>query len=137
MKKDFSRVLIGIYFLLSKQNNTFLWYLLTLILNVFLKQCICKPLMGNKNFPLIGKGTRPPESYHTSYGMPSGHAQAAGFLFASQLLNKNPHWIIIFKLSILISISRIHKKHHTIQQVLAGYLLGILFAIVVNKNVLI
>ena len=90
--------------------------------------------MGNKNFPLIGKGTRPPESYHTSYGMPSGHAQAAGFLFASQLLNKNPYW---FLPSILISINRIHKKHHTIQQVLAGYLLGILFAVLSNKNILI
>ena len=134
MKKDFSRVLIGIYFLLSKQNNTFLWYLLSLILNVFLKQCICKPLMGTKNFPLVGKGTRPLESYHNSYGMPSGHAQAAGFLFASQLLKKNPYW---FLPSILISVNRIYEKHHTIQQVIVGYLLGILFAVLANKNILI
>jgi len=29
------------------------------------------------------------------------------------------------------------KKHHTIQQVIVGYLLGILFAVLANKNILI
>ena len=57
------------------------------VLNNVLKRVIFRPLMGNKNIPILGYGCRPANSANTglfkdntlskTYGMPSGHAQVA------------------------------------------------------------
>ena len=56
-------------------------------LNHILKDYVFKPIMGNKNWPIIGLGKRPKganntgliyfdeKNLSTSYGMPSGHSQ--------------------------------------------------------------
>jgi membrane-associated phospholipid phosphatase len=109
---SYSRILIGIFFIAKKQNTIFLLYILNLILNVILK--------------LFIRQKRPPGSYHKTYGMPSGHAQAIGFFLISQIINKNKYWPLIFIYSLQLLHSRIIKQHHTYQQVIIGYLLGII-----------
>ena len=88
---------------------------------------MCKPVMGNTTYPLLGNGNRPPESYHKTYGMPSGHAQAAGFFLANSILTNKPHWIPSMILCFEVSFSRIIEKHHTPQHVIVGFIIGFLF----------
>ena len=64
------------------------------IINHLIKHAIMKPLMGNRRYPIIGQGPRPKgaRAYGLfdnskitdvkSFGMPSGHAQMAGFFTA-------------------------------------------------------
>ena len=83
-------ILIGGYILFKRNLSYLMDYIINTLINIFLKNNIFKPLMGNKNFPILGKGTRPPGakncSYFSngkiakSYGMPSGHAQYAAFI---------------------------------------------------------
>ena len=74
------------------------------IINRILKQMF-KIIMGNKNYPLFGKGTRPnnaktcgffrpniKKSHEKSFGMPSGHSQTFAFvatLMCLHIYNKN------------------------------------------------
>ena len=64
------------------------------------------------------------------YGMPSGHAQSCFFSMTFLYLVKgSPAWLI-FELFIgIISLyQRFKYKQHTIEQLLAGSILGIFFA---------
>jgi membrane-associated phospholipid phosphatase len=110
---SYSRIIFGLFYLIKKQNYIFLLYLLNILLNIILKNCI--------------KQKRPSGSYHTSYGMPSGHAQAVGFFLMSQIMSKNPYWPLLVPISLEILYSRIDKKHHTPSQVIIGFLIGMIF----------
>ena len=92
---DFARAYpaLCIIYALLMRDLYFIVYLVTSnFLNGFFKYQIAKPIMGDKEYPILGKGTRPPGASHCgiwkdppnyktkSYGMPSGHAQeATGF----------------------------------------------------------
>jgi membrane-associated phospholipid phosphatase len=114
-----------------------------------------KKLYGNKSsYPILGIGERPNGARHcgsfiyehdlegipTSYGMPSGHSQmatlTATFLimyllntFGVNLYNIISIGIILF-ICIGILYSRFHLKCHTIQQIIVGGLMGILYGII-------
>ena len=128
-------ILIGLYYFLFKQDVSLGWYIISIIINLFLKQCVFKPVMGDKVFPIIGKGDRPNSNLKT-YGMPSGHAQAVAFLVADQYMKGNKYWPLIFLLSLEICYSRIVNGHHTIQQIIAGYIIGIMLYLFIHKNVM-
>ena len=117
--------------------------------NKILKHNVFKPIMKNKNWPILGYGTRPKDSKNSSqfgdintppnkgsYGMPSGHSQTtvtfAVFLILTILdyhtdLSENTQkyiilLIIFFTLSVLWS--RLYLKCHTIPQLLIGAIFG-------------
>ena len=129
------RILIGIYFLFTKQYTTLGWYIISEVLNMFLKQCVFKPMMGDKTYPIIGSGTRPNSNLKT-FGMPSGHAQAVAFLVTHQYMKGNKHWPVTFLLSLEVCYSRIVRGHHTIQQIIVGYITGILLYLFIHNNIM-
>ena len=127
--------------------------------NHVLKYYICKPLLGGKKWPIIGSGNRPDGAKYcdlfvtgkgngkpssTSYGMPSGHSQNAAFFSSYVILNllNNPFsnsvkiygTIIFISLAIGIMYSRVILKCHTVQQVIAGGLIGSVLGAVYFKN---
>ena len=132
--------------------KTFLFLLLGFsgnsLINYTIKHAIMKPLMGNKKYPIIGQGPRPKgakacglfESSKItdikSFGMPSGHAQMAGFLTAYSMSKLGedevsvPFYttvgVILGSSLIFIMYSRVYSKCHTIQQTLAGCIIGLI-----------
>ena len=111
-------------------------YIINSCSNIVLKDLVFKPIMGNKNYPIIGIGKRPEQSKNCdmfidnkSYGMPSGHAQAISFFLVHELLsNKNKYYKLILTIvSIYMIYSRVKVKCHTVQQVLIGSLIGAFF----------
>ena len=117
------------------------------IINYILKHLIMKPLMGNRKYPVLGQGVRPKEAKACglfesskitdikSFGMPSGHAQMAGFFTAYSMSKLGedkvslPFYtcvgLILGSSLIFIMYSRVYSKCHTIQQTLAGGLIGL------------
>jgi len=112
-----------------------------LLKNIF--RCIFK-IFGNKQndgyyLPILGRGNRPigakncglfnncSKKLSKSYGFPSGHAQYAGtMLVIMNSIIQNPfHQIINLIYSIFIASARVYEKCHTIEQVVAGYVIGI------------
>jgi membrane-associated phospholipid phosphatase len=126
--------------------------------NHFLKYKICKPLMGSKKWPILGYGTRPKGAKFcgifvtpntdgipkNSYGMPSGHSQNAIFFSTYvilNLINSNYNYltkvygIILFTLAgVGIMYSRVYLKCHTVEQVIAGGLIGGILGALYFKN---
>ena len=120
-----------------------------IVFNIFLKNFF-KVLMGDKAYPIIGKGTRPSgavscgffiptrkvEQVSESYGMPSGHSQT--FAFVTTLIclhlkkSKSKHiykYILLILLTITAMLARIYiEKCHTVQQTLIGATIGLLLA---------
>jgi len=121
------------------------------ILNNILKCGIFKPLMGDKKYPILGYGCRPPKSKNTglfkddtfskTYGMPSGHAQISWMFTVYWALKvwknkKRSNASKIIPLLMLLTFacgvtySRVvWAKCHTIQQVIIGALIGSGFGI--------
>ena len=112
--------LISLYFLITKQINLLKFFVISQILNDFIVKNIFKCLMKDRVFPVIGSGNRP-NSDLKSYGMPSSHALAVGFLLASQ----PTYWPVTCIIAILVLKSRYTNGHHTHQQLLAGLLAGL------------
>tara|TARA_B100000925_G_scaffold5978_1_gene4240 strand:+ start:28 stop:579 length:552 start_codon:yes stop_codon:yes gene_type:complete len=116
-------------------------------INYIIKHAIMKPLMGNRKYPVIGQGPRPKGAKSCglfesskitdvkSFGMPSGHAQMAGFFTAYSMSKLGEDSVSIpFYTSvgiflgsslIFIMYSRVYSKCHTVQQTLAGALIGL------------
>ncbi len=142
-----SSVLLS-YFLTNNSDLLLLGIFLSIndVVNHGLKTIFFKPLIGGKNLPFLGIGKRPvgakncgmfkecPAEIVTSYGMPSGHSQNAVFFSTYVILNLiNSNFIYAIKvygtvlfsfLALGIMYSRIYFKCHTVQQVIAGGLIG-------------
>jgi membrane-associated phospholipid phosphatase len=140
-------LLILLYFNNISYNYIFKLFINDLIINKTLTNLIFKPLIGNKTIPILGTGIRPPgamncgsfrdnlfnstiiPSISKSYGFPSGHAQTMGYFmtFIYSHFRNNPLIFLPFLLySIYISYTRVQLGCHTVQQVIAGYIFGIL-----------
>jgi len=125
-------------------------YILNNISNHVLKEYLFKPFMGNKSFPIFGRGTRPfgaknckiisDGSLSKSYGMPSGHAQSISFFLSNELNNSKDikYKIILTIVSFYMIYSRVKLGCHTIQQVVVGSIIGVIsyyiYNLVGNKN---
>lgn len=145
--------------LLSKWNYILLGIYLfgEFVLNVLLKK-ISKAIMGNKTFPIIGKGTRPNNAkscgFFTprtkikklmkSFGMPSGHSQTFAFLatlIGLHLYNNNDEdeyktykYIALVVLTLSAMYMRVYIENcHTVQQTIVGSIIGVLSAIIITK----
>ena len=104
---------------------------------------IFKTMMGTKEWPLLGKGTRPHQRKPrpcfwpgfkyicTDYGMPSGHALYAAVFssyWIARLINA-PYKILMIlffsSITLLVMYSRVMwAKVHTWQQVIVGAIFG-------------
>lgn len=147
--QDFSRfypAAILIYSLATGDIYLFAGLLLSEQFNYILKYMILKPAMGDKKYPIIGKGTRPPGAVDcglyrtngkkkkcppTSYGMPSGHSQSALLFSTYKILelikNKsvNPFFYTTYVLLAgFIPWSRVNANVHTVQQTIIGGMIG-------------
>ena len=126
--------------------------LLSGVTNTILKELICKPLMKDKIYPIIGRGTRPNNiessiSYiKNSYGMPSAHSQNISvfsifliYFIMKSSLKKNEKKILIFTLMtfvLIVMYGRVYlSKVHTNQQVIVGYIIGYLVFMIYYKSV--
>ena len=68
-----------------------------------------------------------PENQQISkYGFPSGHAASMGVWFLWEWNNKPEFPITIFIISLIVALSRVYYKCHTLLQVLVGYGFGML-----------
>jgi membrane-associated phospholipid phosphatase len=116
-------------------------------INNFLKNNVFKKIMGNSKLQILGYGKRPNGAMNCgnfrndffnssiksklskSYGFPSGHSQTAGYFIAFIYNNfNNNYYILIPSLiySIYSAYSRVTLGCHTIEQVIFGYLFGII-----------
>ena len=127
----------------------FLAFLTSEVLNKIFKT-LCRKIMKNKKYPILGQGTRPPvavfelpqdgKMYKTSissYGMPSGHSQLAG-LFSTYIILRTynntalslPNKLFIYGLMLFIAFyvmyNRVKEYWHTIQQTIIGCSIGII-----------
>jgi membrane-associated phospholipid phosphatase len=144
--------------LITSSNEGYILSILILItnfMNHFMKEYIFRPIMGNKYFPILGYGIRPKGAINcglfkngrksTSYGMPSGHSETSTF-FSTYLILKiifNDDLHLLYKIvsfiflsffPLLVMYSRVYwAKCHTLQQVIAGGIIGIIFACIVYK----
>ena len=142
-------VLIFLYLLYKAVDfsewRLFIAYIANNISNHILKTYLFKPIMGNKTFPIIGRGLRPAgaknckfysdDSVSKSYGMPSGHAQSISFFVMHELMNNDDinYKIILTLVSIYMIYSRVKLGCHTIQQVIIGSLFGVCFYFIYNR----
>ena len=136
-----------IYALIINDIYLFIFLILSNMANGVLKYKIAKPIMKDKKYPILGKGSRPkgaancgiwkdrPGHKTTSYGMPSGHSQEA-WGFATYMILTNMSYgydlfdirnVILSGLAVFIMYSRVYLNCHTVQQVIIGGLIGILF----------
>ena len=133
-------------------NHLIILLLLSGIINTFLKESIFRPIMKDKKYPIIGRGTRPNNiessiSYlRNSYGMPSAHAQNASvfslfliYMTMKSDLKKTEKNVLIFILMfsvLLVMYGRVYiSKVHTNQQVIVGYIIGYLVFMMYYKNI--
>ena len=121
-----------------------LGYFLNENLNKIFKNYVAKPLIGNKNIPILGIGKRPKGAKNCgvlsdgkiakTYGMPSGHSQDAGFFMIYQILNTKNTFLKVLTafVSIWVMLSRVKLGCHTYQQVIIGGLIGVIFGYIYN-----
>ena len=128
-------VVMGIIFLINKKTRkTGLRVLTALLISLIVGNIILKPLVARarpywvKNVDIIVKHLK-------DYSFPSGHSYAAS-AFAASLWYENKNWAaLFFALAILMGISRLYLFVHYPTDVLAGLILGVVFAVSANKIV--
>lgn len=133
-------------------NYIFLATIIDLISVKFLK-CISKQLykfLNVESLPILGLGRRPDGAMScglykdnkpsSSFGMPSGHALFCGFSFVYwyYYLNKDSKYkkiliFIWFIISCLLALSRVYLGCHTIEQVIVGFIIGSIIALILNN----
>jgi membrane-associated phospholipid phosphatase len=107
-----------------------IWFLAFLWMNesiiLFAKRIIREPRPGQKVLP-ENQITEP-----AYYGMPSGHAQHAGFIMTFLWL-VNPSWAVLCICAVIATITlmeRYTNKRHSIEQLVIGGFSGMAFAYV-------
>ena len=127
----------------------FLAFLTSEVLNKIFKTG-CRNIMGDKKYPIIGIGKRPPvavfqlpqdgKMYKTSinsYGMPSGHSQIA-VLFSTYIILRTYYnttlpqtqkltiYLLMTFIGFYVMYSRVKEYWHTIQQTMIGGTIGVI-----------
>ena len=112
-----------------------LFFAMNIYFNIFLKWIFCQPrpnadISWFKTAIKIKKNNLYFISKHC--GMPSGHAQMAGFAFSYIIMSTHSLWMwfIITLLSIIICSQRIITNVHTPFQVLIGLSFGMIFGFI-------
>ena len=115
-------------FLLSNKQIFLAYYLIGIfintIINIFLKLLICDPRPSSDIVDRLK---------FDKYGMPSGHSQSVGFSTAYIFCTLNSQSIfVLYSIISLITMFQRYKNHcHTISQIVIGYIIGIVFGILI------
>lgn len=145
--------IILLFSLISGDIYLFFVILLGEQINRILKYIIVKPLLGDKKYPIMGSGARPKGARNCgvwadnknvqpkTYGMPSGHSNSA-LLFSTykimELIEMNSNntllYLVYGLLALIIPYSRLYFKCHTIQQAIAGGIVGFVTAYLLFTN---
>ena len=89
------------------------------VTNSILKQAFHAPRPFWLDSRIVGMSTE------TSFGMPSGHAQAATiWLLTGAYLNKKWFWSVAIALTFMIGVSRAFLGAHFLSQIMVGWMLG-------------
>jgi len=130
---------------LRKKKTLFYYYLfgffINILFNQILKKCIQepRPSVDSKSFAMAMKYAKS-KNYLGSlkddlFGMPSGHSQSVLFstVFVFLTMKKENTNLILFYLviSLITLIQRVKYMFHTVNQVIVGSIIGILFAYIV------
>lgn len=144
--------------LLRNKNNYFVFYLFGYVFNILLNQVLKiwlkqpRPSVDTKTFDLALKQMKKVNSYTNliSYdavlGMPSGHSQGVFYSTAYVFLvltQQNPisNSILFFYLSVLLLtiVQRVYYRFHTVAQIIAGGIIGLIYAYIIfllaNKHI--
>lgn len=152
---DFTAFIIPFYTGKLKDFDFFALLTVANFINHFLKHSVFQKIMGNKTYPIVGRGIRPDgaidaglfeyNSPAVSYGMPSGHAQSitvfTSYLITNRILTSKLNMLtkiilssILVGFAIVVMYGRVElSKVHTVQQVIAGSLFGICIVMIYNK----
>ncbi len=147
------------YYFISYGVLSFVSSILNFILKIIFKIVYEKIGNKKGMIPILGRGMRPQGAYNCgviptcdkspskSFGMPSGHSQSVWFMFGffilyflkfksiNQKQNKSWNWILLLKISLLfifcmfISFTRVYVGCHTVQQVIVGGIIGLVFGL--------
>lgn len=128
-------IVMGIIFLTTKKTRkTGLRVLIALLISLIVGNIILKPMVARPR-PYWVKDVDILVKHLKDYSFPSGHSYAAS-AFAASLWYEFKNWSIVwFVLAILMGISRLYLFVHYPTDVLAGLILGVLFAVGANKIV--
>lgn len=128
-------IVMGIIFLITKKTRkTGLRVLIALLISLIVGNIILKPLVARPR-PYWVKDVDILVKHLKDYSFPSGHSYAAS-AFAASLRYEFKKWSIFwFALAILMGISRLYLFVHYPTDVIAGLILGVLFAMGANKIV--
>ena len=104
--------------------------LVTPLLNIGMKEIFKNIYQGPNHFLLektIGTGDRPSPHRLSSYGMPSGHSQFAGYCvgFVCRRCSDSYISVTVTGLGVLLSFSKVFFKYHTVCQTVVGFLVGL------------
>jgi membrane-associated phospholipid phosphatase len=137
---DWLPLLFTVYLIIYMKNINYLLVIIVAnqIFNVFLKYIFnwifsIYPQLSR----YIGTANRP--TYNNSYinafspsGMPSGHAQFYGLVSTLVMLSNTTEFtaILVFIISSIGAFSRIITRAHTWQQVVIGYIIGLVIALI-------
>ena len=152
---DFTAFVIPFYTGKLKDFDFFALLTVANFINYFLKHSVFQKIMGDKTYPVIGRGTRPDGAIDaglfefnkpaTSYGMPSGHAQSVTvfvtYLITNRIITSKFNKVtkiilssILVAFAITVMYGRVElSKVHTLQQVIAGSLFGICIVMIYNR----
>jgi len=144
----FDFIFLTLYSISNNQNYLKLLLIKFLLVPInFLLKEMCRyifkkfGILKNKGYylPILGRGDRPNGAKNCglfnectnrlskSHGFPSGHAQSAGsiFILMSVFIKNEDHQMILFVYTVIMSLARVYENCHTIEQVIAGYLIGV------------
>ena len=122
----------------------FVGYVFNVLLNIFLKWVFLQPRPNSdleffKTSLKISSNRNNPYFISKHCGMPSGHAQTAGFSLVYVILSTHSWWIWSFMilLTIITCVQRIMTNMHSLLQVLVGLFIGmtmgLLFYILITR----
>ena len=134
----FASVILIIYLFYKKEHKKAILFLVAslggIVLNKILKEIFQVPRPSDALIPIQG------------YSFPSGHAMSAVifysllvFIFYKKIKNKIARNIFILAnalVILLVGLSRIMLKVHTIYDVMGGYIIGLLWLFVAYKSLL-
>jgi len=127
-------------FVLWNKGNLFYYYTIGIVFNMLLNICLKgifqqpRPSVDSERFNLAITNGRNHRFFNTIpfeiYGMPSGHTQAVIFSSVYVFLSLKNQTLLLFYLfvSLITMWQRVEYKFHTLAQVVAGAIVGGLFA---------
>ena len=131
-----SFIYVLIYLYKNKRMNKYvILFIIMFIFNLILNQLLKSYFKQERPY---NSGYNNKYLKNDNYGMPSGHAQSVAYSFSLlYLLTQDIKIMIIGIISVLItSTQRIYDNKHTQNQVLAGVIVGLVFALITGKGVI-